>query len=283
MNRNMGRVLALAGAAFFVLGALQAPEGEKDPIGQTSGRILMVGSSSMETYALALAEGYMEHNPQVHVWAESLGSSAGIEAALAHTADIGNSSRPLTAEEQARGAVETVVAWEAVAVCVDPSNPVKNLTREQLAGIYTGEIRNWSELGGPDLPVVTVGREAGSGIRSVFEQALGIRGRCAYGNELNSSGAVRARVAFTPGAIGYIGLETADETVTVLQVDGETPTEAGIRNEAYPLYSPFCMVTWGDVPGQSELVQDWFRYVLGEEGRGIAVSLGLIPAEEGSL
>lgn len=246
---------------------------------QLSGTILMVGSTSMETFVTALAEEYMELHRDVTVNAEFVGSGAGIEAVLNGSADIGNSSRNLKDEEKAAGAVENTVAIEGIAVCVDPANAVCNLTIQQLADIYTGVVTNWSQVGGGDFPIVVVGREAGSGTRNAFEELLGVRESCAYANELDSAGAVMAKVAATPGAVGYVSLDMVNESVIVLRLDGVDPTAENIKAGTYFLCRPFVMVTMGDISEQSELIQDWFEYVLGEDGQSIASSVGLIRAE----
>lgn len=246
---------------------------------QLSGSILMVGSTSMETFVSALAEGYMEIQRNVTVNVEFVGSGSGIEAVLNGTADIGNSSRNLSDEEKAAGVVENIVAIEGIAVCVDPDNTVSNLTKQQLVDIYTGVVTNWSQVGGGNFPIVVVGREAGSGTRNAFEELLGTRNKCAYANELDSNGAVMAKVSFTSGAIGYISLDLVNDSVVVLQLDGVAPTIENIKTERYFLCRPFVMVTMGDISEQSELIQDWFEYVLGGEGQSIASSVGLVRVE----
>lgn len=246
---------------------------------QLSGTILMVGSTSMETFVTTLAEGYMELHRDVTVNTEFVGSGAGIEAVLNGTADIGNSSRNLKDEEKTAGAVENIVAIEGIAVCVDSDNTVSNLTKQQLVDIYIGMVTNWSQVGGADSPIVVVGREAGSGTRNAFEELLGARGNCVYANVLDSAGAVMAKVASTPGAIGYVSLDMVNDSVVALQLNGVAPSVENIKTGSYLLYSPFVMATMGDISEQSELIQDWFEYVLGEEGQGIASSVGLITVE----
>lgn len=233
------------------------------------GTVTMAGSTSMETFANALAEGFMSRYPYVTVTAEFTGSSAGIEAVLAGSVDIGNSSRRLREEEKAAGAVEYVAAIDAVVIVVDAENTVRELTKEQLCGIYKGEIRNWSEAGGRDAAVVVIGREAGSGTREAFEALLGMEDMCSYANELNSTGAVMARVSSTPGAIGYVSLDVLDDTVSVLALDGVMPTEESIRSGSYRLSRPFVMVTRGSMAEQSEAVQELFIYLESEEGKAL--------------
>lgn len=241
-----------------------------------SGSIQMVGSTSMEKLANALAESFMEKYPDVTVTAEFVGSGAGIEAVIAGTADIGNSSRNLKDEEKTNGAVENIVAIDGIAVCVDPSNAVEGLTKDQLADIYLGNVTNWSEVGGADSPIIVVGREAGSGTRGAFEELLGVEDQCAYANELDSTGAVMAKVASTPGAIGYVSLDAVDDSVIALPLEGVEPTAENIKAGNYFLSRPFVMATKGEISEQSELVQAWFDYVLGEEGQAVASQVGLI-------
>ena len=138
---------------------------------------------------------------------------------------------------------------------------------------------NWSQVGGEDAPIVVVGREAGSGTRTAFEELLGIKDECIYANELDSNGAVLAKVASIPGAIGYMSLDVADDSVVPLKLDGVKPTVDNIRSGRYFLSRPLVMITRGDISGQSKLIQDWFTFVLGEEGQEIAVSVGLISVK----
>lgn len=240
------------------------------------GELRLAGSTSMEKLSNGWAEGFMEKYPDVRVTAEFTGSSAGIEAVLSGGADIGNSSRSLKESESAEGAVGHPVAIDGIIVCVDPSNNISGLTYSQLIDIYTGNILNWTELGGPDLPVVIMGREAGSGTRTVFEELLGITDQCGYTNELDSAGAVMARVASTPGAIGYVSLDIVDASVKVLSLEGIEPSVENIMEGSYLLKSPLIMVTRGEIAGQEELVQAWFAYVYSEEGQAVAEQLGYV-------
>ena len=277
MKKGMARTLSLAGMFLLAMGSLVGC-GERNSRASTRpDSILMAGSTSMETFASALAERYMELHQDVTVTTEFVGSAAGIQAVLGGTADIGNSSRNLRQQEKAAGAVENIVAMDAIVVCVDPANSVDGLTRQQLEYIYTGTVTNWSQVGGEDVPIVVVGREAGSGTRTDFEELLGIKNECVYANELDSNGAVLAKVASIPGAIGYMSLDVADDSVVPLKLDGVKPTVDNIRSGRYFLSRYLVMVTRGDISRQSELIQDWFAFVLGEEGQEIAVSVGLIP------
>ena len=244
-----------------------------------SGSISMVGSTSMEKLANALSEAFMEKYPDVTVTAEFVGSGAGVEAVTNGTADIGNSSRSLKDEEKAAGVVENVVAIDGIAVCVDPANEVANLTKEQLTNIYNGTVTNWKEVGGVDEPIIVIGREAGSGTRGAFEELVDLKDACKYANELDSTGAVIAKVASTPGAIGYASLDALDDSVKALSLEGVEATAENIKAGNYFLSRPFVMATKGEISEQNDLVQAWFDYVMGDEGQQIASEVGLITVK----
>lgn len=244
-----------------------------------SGSISMVGSTSMEKLANALSEAFMEEYPDVTVTAEFVGSGAGIEAVTNGTADIGNSSRSLKDEEKAAGVVENVVAIDGIAVCVDPANEVADLTKEQLTNIYNGTVTNWKEVGGADEPIIVIGREAGSGTRGAFEELVDLVDGCKYANELDSTGAVIAKVASTPGAIGYASLDALDDSVKALSLEGVEATAENIKAGNYFLSRPFVMATKGEISEQNDLVQAWFDFVLGDEGQQVASEVGLITVK----
>ncbi len=244
-----------------------------------SGSISMVGSTSMEKLANALSEAFMEEYPEVTVTAEFVGSGAGIEAVTNGTADIGNSSRSLKDEEKAAGVVENIVAIDGIAVCVDPANEVADLTKEQLTNIYNGTITNWKEVGGADEPIIVIGREAGSGTRGAFEELVDLKDACKYANELDSTGAVIAKVASTPGAIGYASLDALDDSVKALSLEGVEATAENIKAGNYFLSRPFVMATKGEISEQNDLVQAWFDFVLGDEGQQVASEVGLITVK----
>ena len=308
MKNRSSKVLALIGACILAVGSLTAcgsseadntassaapaPAAESSVAASSeaassaapteaalSGSIQMVGSTSMEKLANALCEAFMEKYPDVSVTAEFVGSGAGIEAVNNGTADIGNSSRNLKDEEKQAGAVENIVAIDGIAVCVDPANTVTNLTKDQLISIYSGETTNWSEVGGADAPIIVVGREAGSGTRGAFEELLKLEDACAYANELDSTGAVIAKVASTPGAIGYASLDAIDDSVVALSLEGVEATPENIKAGNYFLSRPFVMATKGEISEQNELVQAWFDFVLGDEGQAVASEVGLITVK----
>ncbi|MDO4279281.1 MAG: phosphate ABC transporter substrate-binding protein [Lachnoclostridium edouardi] len=244
-----------------------------------SGSITLAGSTSMEKFSNALAEAFMEKYPDVTVQAEFTGSSAGIEAVLAGQCDIGNASRSLKDEEKEKGAAENIVAIDGIAVVTDPSNTVADLTKDQLSDIYSGNIVNWKDLGGADQPIVVIGREAGSGTRGAFEEILGLEDACKYANELDSTGAVMAKVASTPGSIGYVSLDVLDDTVKAFTLDGVEANEANIKSGDYFLSRPFVMVTNGEIDQQSDLVKALFDYVYSAEGDELIQSVGLITTK----
>lgn len=259
--------------------AQETTSDEKEETTELSGTISMSGSTSMEKFASALAESFHALYPEVTLTPEFTGSSAGVEAVNAGTVDIGNSSRNLKEEEKAAGAVENIVAIDGIAVVTDPSNAVNSLTKDQLSSIYTGSIKNWKDVGGADQAIVVVGREAGSGTRGAFEEILEIEDQCAYSNELDSTGAVMAKAASTPGAIGYISLDVLDDTVKALALDEVEPTVENIKSGDYFLSRPFVMATKGEISEQNELVQALFDYLKSDEGKALVESVGLITVD----
>lgn len=241
-----------------------------------SGKLSLSGSTSMEKVCEALAETFMEKYPDVTVTVEYTGSGAGIESVTNKMVDIGNSSRALKDTEKEKGVVENVIAIDGIAVITNNSNEVENLTKEDLIKIYTGEIKNWKELGGKDENIVVLGREAGSGTRGAFEELLGIVDSCVYAGELDSTGGVKAKVASTEGTIGYVSLDVVDDTVKALKLDGVEATEANIKAGSYLLSRPFVMATNGEISAQNEIVQTWFDYIKSAEGQEVIKSVGLI-------
>lgn len=244
------------------------------------GTITMNGSTSMEKFANALNESFMNKYPGVQATVEFTGSGAGIEAVTNGTVDIGNSSRALTDEEKANGLVENVVAIDGIGIVVNPATTVDDVTTDQLKEIYTGAVTNWSELGGEDSQIVVIGREASSGTRSAFEEILGIEDQCQYAQEIDSTGAVMAKVASTPGAIGYVSIDIIDDTVKTLKLDGVEPTQETIKDGSYTLQRPFVMATKGEISEQSEAVQALFDYINSDEGQDIIAQVGLISAKQ---
>ena len=243
---------------------------------ELNGTIKLAGSTSMEKRCEAMSESFMEKNPGVTVTVEYTGSGAGLESLAAGSVDIGNASRGLKDEEKASGEVENIVAIDGIAVITNKSCSIKDVTSKDLAKIYSGEITDWDELGGKEQPIVVIGREAGSGTRAAFEELLEVKDVCAYAQELDSTGAVLAKVGTTPGAIGYVSLDVVDDTVSGLKIDGVEPTEEEILAGNYMLQRPFVMATKGEISEQNELVQTWFNYINSDDGKEVIKQVGLI-------
>lgn len=254
-------------------------ETETEDAANLSGTISLAGSTSMEKLCEAMSESFMEKYPGITVTVEYTGSGAGLESLASGSVDIGNSSRHLKDEELSGGAVENVVAIDGIAVIEDKENTVTDISAEDLAKIYTGEISNWSELGGKDEAIVVIGREAGSGTRDAFEELLEVADNCAYAQELDSTGAVLAKVASTPGAIGYVSLDVVDDSVIAISIDGTEPTEEKILAGNYLLSRPFVMATNGEISAQNDLVKTWFDYIKTEDGKSVISQVGLIIPE----
>lgn len=254
----------------------EAEATEEAPAADLSGTISLAGSTSMEKLCEAMSESFMEAYPEVTVTVEYTGSGAGLESLASGSVDIGNSSRHLKDEEVAGGAVENVVAIDGIAVIVDPANSVSDIPADKLAAIYKGEITNWSELGGNDEAIVVIGRESGSGTRDAFEELLEVKDACKYAQELDSTGGVKAKVAATPGAIGYVSLDVVDESIKAVSIDSVEPTEANIIAGDYLLSRPFVMATNGEISAQNDLVKGWFDYISSDAGKDVIKSAGLI-------
>ena len=211
-----------------------------------SGLVQLSGSTSLEAVANALAEAFMNAHPDVTVDVQLGGSSVGIADVIAEKVDIGDASRELKEEELAEGAEPNVIAIDGIAVVVNPANEVSDLTTEQLAQIYKGEINNWSDVGGADAPIVVIGREAASGTRGAFEELVDVEDQCKYAQELNEQGAVYTAVTSTENAIGYISLYGVDDKVKALKMNGVEATDANIKAGDYVLSRPFIMATHGE-------------------------------------
>ncbi len=298
MKKNLKKMMALLSAAVLAVGVIGCGSNgtdsnadantsgqadtttnqtaEAEPSGDLSGKITLAGSTSMEKLCNAMAEAFMEKYPNVTVAPEFTGSGAGLESLAKGTVDIGDASRALSDDEKATGAVENIVAIDGIAVVTDTENAVSDLTSDQLKQIYTGEITNWSDLGGADENIVVIGREAGSGTRDAFEELNDVKDACKYAQELDSTGAVLAKVAATPGAIGYVSLDVVDDTVKALQLNSVEPTEDNILAGTYVLQRPFVMATMGEISEQNELVQAFFDFIHSEEGQSVIQSVGLI-------
>ncbi len=245
--------------------------------GETSGSVSTDGSTSMESVIGALGEAFMNENSGIDVTYNPTGSGSGITAVSEGRCDIGLSSRSLKGEEKESGLVETVLAYDGIAIIVNPENPVSDLSLEDIAAIYTGEITNWSEVGGNDAKIVLIGREAGSGTRDGFESITGTEELCQYRQELTSTGDVIATVSQNPDAIGYASLAAVNEDVKALTVDGIAPSEDTIKDGSYVVQRPFVLVT-KDGTELSEAAQRFFDYATSAEAASVISAAGAVPA-----
>ena len=242
-----------------------------------SGTVATDGSTSMEKVIGALGEAFMEANSGVNFTYNPTGSGSGITAVSEGRCDIGLSSRALKDSEVASGLVGTVLAYDGIAVIVNPANTVEDLDIETIAKIYTGEITNWSEVGGADAEIVLVGREAGSGTRSGFEELTETVDKCKYRQELTSTGDVITAVAQNPDAIGYASLASVKDSVKTLKVAGVTPTEETVKDGTYLIQRPFVLVTKEGVE-LSPVAQAFFDYATKGQANDIITASGVVPA-----
>lgn len=236
------------------------------------------GSTSMEKVIGALGESFMANNEGVNFTYNPTGSGSGITAVSEGRCDIGLSSRALKDEEKASGLVETVLAYDGIAIIVNNDNPVTNISLEDLTKVYTGEITNWKELGGSDSEIVLIGREAGSGTRDGFETITDTKDLCQYRQELTSTGDVITTVSTNPDAIGYASLASIKDNVKALTVDGVSPTEATIKDGSYPIQRPFVLVTKSGA-ALSETAQSFFDYATSADVSEIITAAGCVPVK----
>ena len=242
-----------------------------------TGTVSTDGSTSMEKVIGALGESFMAANEGVEFTYNPTGSGAGITAAQEGRCDIGLSSRALKDEEKAGGLKETVLAYDGIAIIVNPENPVNDLTLDQIAKLYTGEITNWKDVGGNDAEVVLIGREAASGTRDGFESITGTKDKCQYRQELTSTGDVITAVSQNPDAIGYASLASIKDSVKALNVDGVTPSETTVKDGSYKVQRPFVLVT---VEGKelTPVAQKFFDYITSPDAAAIIAKAGAVAA-----
>ncbi|MGN0557683.1 MAG: phosphate ABC transporter substrate-binding protein [Acutalibacteraceae bacterium] len=268
------RILAAAIAAVCVMSALAGCG--KQP--EVTGTVATDGSTSMEKVIGSLKEIFEEENSGISVTYNPTGSGSGITAVAEGRCDIGLSSRNLKDEEKAKGLTETVLAYDGIAVIVNPANPIADLTLEDIAKIYTGEITNWKDVDGSDSEIVLIGREAGSGTRDGFESITKTAEKCKYRQELTSTGDVIATVAENPAAVGYASLASVKDSVKALQVDGTTPSEETIKDGNYKVQRSFVLVTKTD--GKlSDAAQKFFDYITSADASEVIKNAGAVPVK----
>lgn len=235
------------------------------------------GSTSMEKVIGALGEAFENENDGVTFTYNPTGSGTGITAVAEGRCDIGLSSRALKDEEEEKGLTGTVLAYDGIAVIVNTENLIANLDVETIAKIYTGEITNWSELGGNDGEIVLIGRETNSGTRDGFESIIGAEDVCKYRQELTSTGDVITTVSNNPNAIGYASVASVKDTVKVISVNGVLPTDETIKTGKYQIQRPFVLVTKKDSE-LSETARKFYDFCFSEEAKSIIESAGVVSA-----
>ena len=278
----MKKIIALVLTALLALSLVACGSESKtddtktdDQPAALTGTVSTDGSTSMEKVIGALSESFMAQNSGVTVNYNPTGSGSGITAVQEGTCDIGLSSRALKDEEKSAGLKETVLAYDGIAIIVHPDNPVSDLSVEQLAKLYTGEITNWKDVGGNDAKVVLIGREAASGTRDGFESITGTKDKCQYRQELTSTGDVITAVSQNPDAIGYASLASVKDSVKALNVDGVTPSEATVKDGSYKVQRPFVLVTMAGKE-LSPAAQAFFDYAISSDAASIIAKAGAV-------
>ena len=278
----MKKIIALVLTALLALSLVACGSESKtddtktdDQPAALTGTVSTDGSTSMEKVIGALSESFMAQNGGVTVNYNPTGSGSGITAVQEGTCDIGLSSRALKDEEKSAGLKETVLAYDGIAIIVHPDNPVSDLSVEQIAKLYTGEITNWKDVGGNDAEAVLIGREAASGTRDGFESITGTKDKCQYRQELTSTGDVIIAVSQNPDAIGYASLASVKDSVKALNVDGVTPSEATIKDGSYKVQRPFVLVTM-EGKELSPAAQAFFDYAISSDAASIIAKAGAV-------
>ncbi len=265
----MKKVLSVILVAILALTALVS-------CGKKEGAVSTDGSTSMQKVISALGEQFEKDNSGAKFTYNPTGSGSGIAAVSEGRCDIGLSSRALKDDEKAGGLHETILALDGIAIIVNPSNSVSDLSVDTIAKIYTGEITNWKDVGGNDAEIVLIGREAGSGTRDGFESITGTKDKCKYRQELTSTGDVITTVAGNPDAIGYASLASIKDNVKALTVEGVTPTEETVKSGTYKIQRPFVLVT-KDGTKLSDTAQKFFDFATSKDAAGIISAAGAVP------
>ena len=267
----MKKILMIAMGLVMMVSILSGC-GQKEPSSVSTD-----GSTSMEKVINTLGEAYVENNKDVNFTYNPTGSGSGITAVKEGRCDIGLSSRALKDEEKSSGLVGTVLAYDGIAIIVNPDNPVSDLSLEQISKMYKGEITNWKDVGGEDKEIVLIGREAGSGTRDGFETITETKDSCKYRQELTSTGDVITTVSQNENAIGYASLSAIKDTVKALKVDGVAPSEATVKDGSYSVQRPFVLVTMKDRE-LSKTAKDFFDYVTSDKVNDLIASAGVVSA-----
>jgi len=265
----MKKIISLLAVAMLIVCSLTGCGGERQAVATD-------GSTSINKVIGALGEAF-EAESGITVTYNATGSGAGIQAVQEGRCDIGLASRNLKTQEKENGLEGTILAYDGLAIIVNPQNPVSDLNVESIAKIYTGEIKNWKEVGGNDAEIVLIGREAGSGTRDGFESITDTEDKCKYRQELTSTGDVITTVASNPNAIGYASLASVKDTIKPLTVGGVAASEETIKNGSYVVQRPFVLVTKKD-SALSESAQKFFDYITSQAANDIISDAGVVPA-----
>ena len=265
----MKKIISLLTVAVLLVCALTGCGGKKEAVSTD-------GSTSMDKVIGALSEAF-ETNEGITVTYNATGSGAGIQAVQEGRCDIGLASRNLKDEEKSSGLEGTVLAYDGIAIIVNPENPVSDLDVETIAKIYTGEIKNWKDVGGNDAEIVLIGREGGSGTREGFESITDTEDKCKYRQECTSTGDVITAVSSNPNAIGYASLASVKDSVKAVSVDGVKPSEATVKDGSYAVQRPFVLVTKKDTK-LSDSAQKFFDYITSKDANEVISGAGVVPA-----
>lgn len=275
MRKIAGVILTVSLILGVLVGCSQQQTSQSTDSQAVQSTVSTDGSTSMEKVIGYLSEAYMEENKNTKVTYNPTGSGSGIQAVSEGRCDIGLSSRNLKDEEKST-LTETVVAIDGIAIIVNNENPIENLSLEQIAEIYTGEISNWKEVGGEDKAIVLIGREAASGTRDGFESITGTKDKCEYTQELTSTGDVIQTVASNPNAIGYASLASVKDSVKMLKVDNVSPSKETIQNGTYKVQRNFVLVTKKDGKLSNE-AQAFFDFATSSAADNLIEKAGAIP------
>ncbi len=288
--KNVKKVAMLAMAAMMTVSVLAGcskepadnqsvnDDSDSKQVTEISGTVSTDGSTSMEKVIGALGEAFEEANKNVTFTYNPTGSGSGIQAVTEGRCDIGLSSRNLKDEEKEAGLTETVLAYDGIAIIVNPENKVDDLSLEEIASIYTGKITNWSEVGGNDGEIVLIGREAGSGTRDGFESITDTEDACQYRQELTSTGDVITAVSQNPNAIGYASLASVKDSVKALSVNEVEPSEETVKDGSYVVQRPFVLVTKKDAE-LSAAAQAFFDFATSEDVVELISEAGVVAAK----
>jgi phosphate transport system substrate-binding protein len=256
----------------------------------SSGTVVIAGSTSVQPLSEELADAFMDKNEGISIEVQGGGSGQGINAIRSGIADLGSLSREVGEDEKSDVTDTFVIANDGIAVIVNPKSKVSGLTIAQIKALFTGEITNWKEIGGTDLPVTVISREDGSGTRTAFTEITGVLTKDANGEEKDntvlsaiiqgSTGAVMQTVADTEGTIGYISLGALTGRVKAVDVEGAEASEQAVLNGEYPISRPFIYVSGG---GLSPAAQKWIDFVLSDEGQNIVKESGFIPVDKSGV